>query len=484
MGFIENIRNYKKNKIIIIIIICILFWIIYKLFNKDILLEKLTINKYTYNTSGNLINSTGTKINLPNIKINNNGYLINRYGLLIDDYGNLIDLSGNKLNSNKYGYDSSGNLVTSTGIPILVSNVQIRNGYLVNDKNLIINLSGNLIDLSENIIYSDIYGYNSNGNIINSSGVIINIAGAKIKNNYLINRYGLLIDETNNLIDLSKNKLNTNNRFGYNFIGEVVNSYGSKIKNATIYNNKLLNEQSLLIDLSNNMIDLLGNIIDNNKYSYGYDLSQNNLNISGILMEWNNVGCYNDNNTHVIKNFRGNNLTLDQCKQIAILNNDTIIGLQNGNNINGTCYTGNQNNSNYAKLGIASSCNPYGGTLINNVYTYVPKLIKKESSDNGWKNTTWYNVGCFNDYRDGINRVITPPDNPVVNNFIDPSGINAYVNLDINNCKNLARTYGNSLIGIQNNNKCFINNKNINFSIYGANSTCSNQNVNNIYILE
>ncbi len=356
---------------------------------------------------------------------------INENGLLINPYGKYIDFSGNVLHTNNlYGYNVNNKIVNSNGVE--VSNIKIDNGYMLNNNNFIINTNGNLIDLSDNVIINNgIYGYNSNGYVMTTTGSVAPDRNIKIdRNGKLINQYDLLVNINGRLTDISNNLLSGNSIIGYKADGNLYSTVGDR-------------------------------------------------------MDWINFGCFNVNPLiQSIPSFRGSNMSFNQCKQIALNNNDTIIGLQNGSDSNvtsGDCFTGKPTNSFYAKYGKATSCGTFGGTNINNVYGLI--------------NTTkqWTNKGCFNENLNNTRIITVPSGDPVTQNYVSTSGNNAYANLGtnntVNNCKYMAQIYGYDLAAVQAGAACMVGNKSINYSINGAASSCPTNgagaaNVNNIYIIE
>jgi hypothetical protein len=92
------------------------------------------------------------------------------------------------------------------------------------------------------------------------------------------------------------------------------------------------------------------------------------------------VGCYKDNPSRAIPNYRGNVNSLDQCAEIAKGNGDNTLGLQYG----GQCFTGKD--SAYNKYGVESNtgnCPPLGGTWSNQVYTKGGKRRENKITPKG-----------------------------------------------------------------------------------------------------
>ena len=77
-------------------------------------------------------------------------------------------------------------------------------------------------------------------------------------------------------------------------------------------------------------------------------------------------GCYNDTSSRAIPNYRGNNMTVNSCEEIAQLKRENVFGLQ----FNGECWTGNnlQQAYKYGQNYNGNSCGNLGGGFTNMVY--------------------------------------------------------------------------------------------------------------------
>ncbi len=77
-------------------------------------------------------------------------------------------------------------------------------------------------------------------------------------------------------------------------------------------------------------------------------------------------GCFNDTVNRALPNYRGNVQTIDQCRQYANQYQDTIFGIQNGNE----CFTGSnlQQATQYGQIFNKESCPQMGGPWINQIY--------------------------------------------------------------------------------------------------------------------
>ncbi len=454
-------------------------------------------NSHGYNSFGQIVNSAGKIIFVQNLKIDNNGNLIdnngrlvNDYGILIDGSGNYIDLSGNLLNTNIYGYNFLNKVVSPYGKEIV--DARFSKNKLINIKNILIDSSGNFVDLSGNLINIDLsgnlfnannmYGYNSDGNVIDQNG---NIAyNVKIRKGFLTNSYGLIIDMCGNLIDLSGTLLHIYG-YGFNKDGKFSNPLGIEtiLKPNISINDRgyLVNTDNLLVNPDGNYVNISGIPVPTNKYgidSYGtsYDISGSR---KGNEILWTNIGCYQDNaGDRAIPNKRGTNMKLNECKEQALRYDDTIFGLQDGTDIAGTCYTGNLSNTKYAKYGPSSTCNQYGGSYRNNpgnnVYV-LNSVINRGTQLNasGIPIKQWKYKGCYKENTDGTRLITVPSTDLVTRNYIDSSGINAYADFtrtqypsDDYRCQDLAKVYGYDLAAVSAG-KCFVGNKSINYTKNG-----------------